>query len=273
MRFKLLLFLLLIPALTFGIEGNIVIDNSIQPVIVIDNSFPNNLVIDPGIIELILGFLEQFDTVDWWRIEFGITESSNKVSKWEGSINSIDFDQGTGANQPTLTADQLSGFPAIVFDGTADFMTATLGATYTQPFTIIIVVSEPTDNGARRVIFDSIDSINRIIFSQDGASNFYRMWADNFVPSTYGTGNSGFRLFSLVYNSGSSIVHVDGVDKSPVGSPGVNILEDFTLAADRGGLAIFANIGLIDFIVIGEGLTVSQLAQLEILINRLRGVY
>ena len=54
-----------------------------------------------------------------------VTESSGAVSQWDDkSGNGNNFTQGTSANQPTYSTGEINGLPAIIFDGSDDFLGA-----------------------------------------------------------------------------------------------------------------------------------------------------
>lgn len=228
------------------------------------------------IIQAILDYLDQFDTVDWWRIEEGVSRTFDDpdwlVDEWVGSINGIPLAQATGSAQPFWIADQLGGFPAIKFDGSNDYLQGSF-TEISQPNTIIIVCSEPTADGDFRHIFDGISINKRHLFTQDGSTNKYALFAGGGVrQSTYPIG-TGFKIFSVVFNEGSSEVMVNGTLYTVSGDIGNVVLTGITLGTEYSTNGGFSDIVVIDKIVIDGGLTTPQLAQLELLLNRLRGVY
>lgn len=78
----------------------------------------------------------------WLKADAGVTaDGSNKVSAWtDQSSAGNNFSQSTAANKPTLTASAQNGLPAVVFDGTADYMTA--GSISIGPWSMLAVVSK-----------------------------------------------------------------------------------------------------------------------------------
>ena len=77
----------------------------------------------------------------WLKADAGITkDGSDRVSNWnDQSGNNNHFTQATGTAKPLYTASAKNGLPAIVFDGTSDYMASaafTLGA-----FSLFSVVS------------------------------------------------------------------------------------------------------------------------------------
>tara|TARA_R110000822_G_scaffold120614_1_gene254087 strand:+ start:341 stop:1111 length:771 start_codon:yes stop_codon:yes gene_type:complete len=60
----------------------------------------------------------------WYSADSGITkDGSNLVSQWDDrSGNARNVTQATAGNKPVYTVNQVNGLPAIVFDGSNDFM-------------------------------------------------------------------------------------------------------------------------------------------------------
>ena len=212
--------------------------------------------------------------VDWWRIEDGITNDdpggTDQVSKWEGSINSIDLDDA-GAARPIYTADQINGNAAIVFDGTAMYMQGAFGATYAQPNTIILVAKEPTSAGAFRPFIDGDHIDRRCMFGYRPADAIYRLYTGGafYFSSTQALG-TGYKIWSVTANAASSIIRVNGVDKSDAGNADTDALSGLTLGASQ-PLTFFGDTGITDVIVINGALTPTQFGIIETYLNALRG--
>ena len=209
--------------------------------------------------------------VDWWRIEEGVTkDGSDKVSSWVGSINGIDLAQAAGGSQPTWTADQINGYPAIVFDGIADFLRGLFGATYSQPNTIIIVTSEPTATAAERRIIDGYAHPLRNLIEWDNTGSIYQLYAGNFVATTYTLG-TGFKVLSTVFNGASSVFRVNGIDYSPVGDIGAATPSGLTLGSSAAGGSRWADISVTDVIFVNAAVGTGDLQRVERYLNEHRG--
>lgn len=218
----------------------------------------------------ILNFLNQFDTVDWWRIEFGITKSSDRVNKWEGFLNSIDLDQADGDKQPLWTADQIGGFPAIVFNGTDEYLaTSAFSSPLSQPNTIIFVLKNPTVNGD--VICDGI-AVNKRHNIEWRDTPKYTLRASTGQDVLTITPTVGWAILVTLYDGASTFLRDNGSQGGVGGSIGNDDLTGFVLGANR-AFGSPSNISVTDVIIIDGGLTAVQAAQLETLLNRLRGVY
>lgn len=78
----------------------------------------------------------------WLKADAGVTaDGSNNVSAWtDQSTAGNNFAQATALNKPILTANAQNGLPAVVFDGTNDYMTA--GSISIGPWSMLAVVSK-----------------------------------------------------------------------------------------------------------------------------------
>jgi len=208
--------------------------------------------------------------VDWWRVGRGVTkDASDKVSAWEGSINGISLSQANGANQPTWTADQLNGYPAIVFDGDGDHLAGAFGADYSQPNTVIIVCSEPTDNDAVRWMTCGSQSGKEHSIQQSGGGNKYTIYAGATLVSTQVI-DSGFKIWSAVFNGGSSLLRVNGTQKAG-GNVSTRTLNGLSLGTRYPTPVLWADISVTDVIVCSTGLTTAEMEKVERWLNVKRG--
>ena len=88
------------------------------------------------------------DLVVWTDAMQGVTkDGSNLVSQWNDlSGNNNHFVQATGSKQPVWTANEYNGKPALVFDGTDDFMKSA-GLITGEGRTFILVMHTTTGHG------------------------------------------------------------------------------------------------------------------------------
>jgi hypothetical protein len=76
----------------------------------------------------------------WLKADTGITkDGSNLVSDWnDQSGNGNNFSQSTAGNKPLYTASAQNGLPAIVFDGSNDFLTTAASVTLGTYSTFVV---------------------------------------------------------------------------------------------------------------------------------------
>jgi len=108
----------------------------------------------------------------WLDSTRGVTHSAGAVSQWDDvSGNAISFSQGTGANQPTRTADDIVGNTSISFDGTND----SLGSSTT--LASLVSASEFTAFFVYQA--SVVDSTARTIFTAEvGASEYITLYVE-----------------------------------------------------------------------------------------------
>jgi YD repeat-containing protein len=76
----------------------------------------------------------------WLKSDTGVSVSGTAVTGWaDQSGNNRTASQGTSANQPALVTNALNGKPAIRFDGTNDFLQATMPISGLQGLTLFVV--------------------------------------------------------------------------------------------------------------------------------------
>lgn len=69
-------------------------------------------------------------------------ENEMTAASWADQTGSADFEQATSGNQPALAGNTLNGYPGLVFDGSDNFMNASI--TLAQPMTIYLVMNPVT---------------------------------------------------------------------------------------------------------------------------------
>ena len=207
--------------------------------------------------------------IDRWDVDVGVTWSlvgaDSAISSWTGRINGTDLAQGTGVNQPFLMAGQINGHPAVVFDGTNDYMQAAYGV-YTQPLTVIIVCTEPDESVAFESLFDDIT--NGVSFTQrTGLNQYFAHAGASLVGGTISAGT--WRIWTIVFNTTSSFWRRDGVEKAS-GDAGTRDMDGLTLGTNR-TLARFSDISVTDLIVCDATLTTAEMQKVERWLNVSRG--
>lgn len=146
------------------------------------------------------------------------------VSSWaDQSGNGNNATQGTGASQPLYETNELNGFPVVRFDGSNDFLDATVAAS-TTAYTRISVFQWDTSQGtgAFRVAlnFGPGASANTTFTGID-PSGFYissHSAAGNDLPSGV---SSGWIVASVVVSAGTIEWWLDGAS---VGSSSTDVL-------------------------------------------------
>ncbi len=93
----------------------------------------------------------------WFKAEAGVTEVSGVVAKWEDASGHARHALQTATNlRPKLDAQGLNGKPAIVFDGTDDYLKLpTLPGDFSKGVTAFVVAQQDSDNGSCAGFFEA----------------------------------------------------------------------------------------------------------------------
>ena len=213
------------------------------------------------------------NVVDWWRVDSGVTKTWDDpdwpVSNWKGCINGINLAQSTGNKQPYWVDNSINGYPAIVFDGVDDYLAVTYEVTYSQPISVIIVCSEPTDATFRHMIDGDSGDRRLALFWRQESSKYALYFGSVFKASSQGL-DSGFKIWSLVANGASTILRVNGSEVLSGQDSGTDDVSGLTIGSRYGG-ANYSDISITDIIVVNAALTTGQLQLAETWLNNSRG--
>lgn len=151
----------------------------------------------------------------WLRAE---DVAVSPVATWPDiSGNGNDFVQATGANQPTLVSDLVNGYPAVLFDGSNDYVGSTLDMA--QPLTFAVVAMRT--GGTQRAVIGSRDPASTgqpgaIVYIPSNPS-VYTMGAGGNLLSSVNP-NVGWVWFVAVFNGADSRFYIN--DAEFTGNPG-----------------------------------------------------
>lgn len=191
----------------------------------------------------------------WWRSDMGITIATG-VSAWadqSGQGNTLV--QGTGANQPTLTAGQINGRPALVFDGVNDSLAVSFALT--QPTTVFIVFSQISWTNFD-MVFDGGAVSNDMSLQQATASPGLAIRAGGAAAALNNNLAVGtFGLVTSIFDGASSLIQVNST-AATTGNPGTNAGAGLRVGVRGAGGANFGNISVAEIIVMAATATAAE---------------
>jgi hypothetical protein len=204
----------------------------------------------------------------WWKSDVGITIATG-VSAWaDQSTNGNTLLQATGGAQPTLTAGQINGLPAVVFDGVDDTISATF--TLAKPTTVFIVMSQPTWTNADR-LFDGKTANDSLLLQQSGAPNGILISSGGAsTGNTMALALATFGLVTCVFNGASSSIQVNSV-AAVTGTVGATAAGGFTIGSRAAPLA-FGNIAVAEVIVMAAVATAAEITSVKAYIAARYGI-
>lgn len=193
-----------------------------------------------------------------------ITKASDRVSQWnDKSSEGNNLTQGTGADQPLWVDAVQNGKPIIRFDGVSESINDLITNTYTQPTTLFIVATSPTESASDSKAFIDGDS-SRQIFNLQTTGVGYRVWAGTTLQG--GTRQTGFKLFRVKFNSTSSSLHINNTSTLS-GDAGTNSIEGFQIGASTHFGGGFANFDLCELLFYDADVSAGDITSIEAYLN------
>jgi hypothetical protein len=183
------------------------------------------------------------------------------VTWYDQSGNARHATQAAAAAQPRLAnagaIDRLNARPVLVFDGTDDTLAVASWGAIAQPFTRLMVVTQP------------VMQVSHLVNSEGGSPNTADVTADVASMSMYagaGANNrtvaAGDRLVrSSVFNGASSISVHNGVSVGPTDA-GADGYAGITLGSFNGA-AFFARMNMAELIIINAAMDAPDRAAIE----------
>lgn len=182
----------------------------------------------------------------WVKSDTGVTSSGGLVSSWaDQSGNGRNLDQSDAAAKPTVVANQLNGFAAILFDGIANTMRTT-NFSLTQPVSIFLIGKHITWTGGDSLFDGTIDNSGRLF--QNGSTPEIVQYSGNFGASTTGLVLNTFALVTCIFNGVSSVLQINNNAQS-TGDAGNTAMGGFVLGSFATGAVAFANISACEVII------------------------
>lgn len=205
----------------------------------------------------------------WYRSNSGITLATG-VSQWNDlSGGGRHLTQATGSKQPAF---QQSGGPnglaAVVFDGSADEMAATV--TLAQPTTIYALFRQVVwTSNATLMDGDPVNTIRVLQNGVSGASPDIALASGN-APAANNSNSAvgAWCAGAFLFNGASSSIRINRT-AATTGDPGATTATTLNLAANGGGLGDFCNVAYAELLGYSAAHTAAQQsAMLDYLMKR-----
>ncbi len=213
-------------------------------------------------------------------LRYTVLDGSNRIQQFldvSGAGNHGQV-QGTGGARPlqTNTSTITGGRPAARFDGLATFL-RTSAISLAPPVTIFVVAGNSAASQLNRIAIDGQATDSREILWGSNTTTMQMLWTTvsngtQGINSTTTLGPTG-ALFSMLFDSTSSIYHVDGANKTGVLAGTGNGSSGLTIGA-RFNQTLFwqGDMGLL--LIYGRVLSGSEIAQVEgDILSRWPGLY
>ena len=198
---------------------------------------PDQWAVERAVAALPTGF-----TALWWASDPETGPVEGAVSSWSPVATSSETaaaTNGTGDEQPVLTAGLQNGKPLVRFDGTDDFLaTANWGSSLPQPLSITIWCRVHVMGGSDTFVAGNDVTNNPRIRTAGGTS-----FAIQSTTPSLGSGGAGpgtdFGRLDAVFYSGSTLSQLsyNGAVIAGPGDCGSASMDGATLGANQGGLS------------------------------------
>lgn len=202
----------------------------------------------------------------WYRSDQGVTAGGGgEVLQWADITGSgRDLVQGSDPEKPILTANEINGHSAIIFDGVDDYMKTPIAA-LAPPMTVFIIFSQITWTAGRR-IYDTQNEGRQQLF-QNGASPAITQNGTNSTNMPVGT----FALVTATYSGASDTVQVNNNAASTGGSSPAVDGAGFTLGA-YGNTLFPSNISVAEVIIMTSVADADQMAAVQTYVTNRYGI-
>lgn len=160
------------------------------------------------------------------------------------SGNGYHLSQGTSANRPTLTTNQINGHPALLHiandgDTRNQFLSRATTPAVPQPYTSVVIAKVVENNRGDAVMTDSgSGGAYSILFYEDAADAMALYAGGSLNQGTTNPIDGDFHWFQGDFDGASSELWVDGVAEG-TGNPGGDGLTGITVGGDNTGGAGF----------------------------------
>lgn len=187
-------------------------------------------------------------------------DGSDLVSQWnDKSTEANVLVQATGSFKPKWFSAIQNGKDIIRFDGVADYITDAATNTYSQPSTLFIVCTSPTEDIAlNKGMFDGVS--NRNLFNLQTTGVGYRVYANTGLVG--GTRQTSAKIFRVVFNGGSSSLHING-SSILSGAAGADSLSGIILGAFTTGANGWADYDVCEVIFYNAILSAGDITLVE----------
>lgn len=144
----------------------------------------------------------------WYRSDaIAFVADTQAVAKWpDMSGNGYDLTQTTSGNRPAYYVNVVNGHPAVRFDGTNDYMTASIGA-LNAPFTVFAVgkfqnATQPSTNYDYIYAIGASAALQHFSLSRDESTNRYYIFDG--TSALFGTSLTGGQFIQVSQQTATS---------------------------------------------------------------------
>lgn len=198
----------------------------------------------------------------WYKADSLDLADGADVTSWaDSSGNSRTLTQSGSADLcPHYTINSINGYPAVLFDGTNDYM-VTAAFALSQPEHVFIVCKQ-VSSANTETIFDGLTANKGKIHQHTNAGEIRAYAGGTGIPIALDPNSTtGFSLIEVVFNGATSRTTIANTP-TLTGNAGSNNLDGITLGA-AGGNTLYSNVLIAEVIVFSSELKNNSLQQVR----------
>lgn len=178
--------------------------------------------------------------IEWQRADAGVLNASGNpaanndaVKTWQDqTANGNDQVQATVADQPTFKTNAQNGLPAILFNGTSDYLQRNFGVSQAAPYTIFVVFQYQVVPASAYAMF----------LGSGSAADVLEVGANNAAVAGFYVSCDGATSHNLNYNVDAEwhvlMVNCNGATSNVQMDGGAEAAFNFTATSNLNGLAV-----------------------------------
>lgn len=201
----------------------------------------------------------------WFKADALALANNDPVASWTDSSGLAHHAvQASGTLQPLYQTNQVNSLPAVLFDGTDDFLQTGV-FTLSHPCTVFVVVKQITWAGSDR-IHEGRSAGNTLLLRQNSATPSIQMVGTLSGTTVVGPAIGAWGLVSELWNAAASAIAING---------GADAAFDLGVAKTPNGLSLGSshagisngNVSIAEFLVYDTALSAPNIALVKAYLN------
>lgn len=141
--------------------------------------------------------------VHWWSADDLVLDDDDPVTVWTDSVGALDAAPGGAGTEPLYKAAGINGLPALLFNGTTQYIARGPTPAINQPYTVIIVAQAASVVGTQTMV--------HLVNASTGmtAGNWFLFGGSFFAA---GAADTAAHLHIATFNGAASSLRHEGVD-------------------------------------------------------------
>ena len=191
-----------------------------------------------GVVTVSGGVIPTSGLTMWLKADAGVKASGGYVYEWDDQspIGTNKAVQSTGAYQPSYVSNYVNGYPALLFNGTSDYMTPPLNFGINQSGYSIFVVGKATYIGNYPMFFGQNYSTNTMLFYRNlGTMKYFYVNASSNGSTNEINSDLNWHILSLYRTNPTNYAYYDNTLVTMSDVVGTGAFKQLFIGAGGGG--------------------------------------